>query len=119
MTGGKFRGVLLRLTDGDKFYGVSGDPKNLPRQGSFDWTKCTRTIKSSAFSQNTITVMPALTGDGTVWFDDLKIVKKSKAVAPAPAKPVQVQAAAPDMFDFSFKRGLPGWQKTLEQYLYP
>ena len=112
VTGGKYKGVLLRLTDGDKFYGVSGDPKNLPRQGSFDWTKCTRTIKSSAFSQNTITVMPALTCDGTVWFDDLKIVKKSKAVAPAPAKPVQVQAAAPDMFDFSFKRGLPGWQKN-------
>ena len=113
VTGEKNRGVLLRLTDGRNFYGISGDPKNLPRQGTFDWTKCTRTIRSSFFGRNEITVMPALTGEGTVWFDDVKIVKKGKSEKSAPAKAVQAApAAAPDMFDFSFGKGLPGWTKN-------
>ena len=74
--GGKYRGVLLRLTDENKFFAVSGDPKRLPRQGSFDWEKCTATFNSSIFSKSEIRVMPALTCDGTAWFADLKIEKK-------------------------------------------
>ena len=74
--GGKFRGVLLRLTDGKKFFGVSGDPKRLPQQGSFDWIKCTASFKSSIFDKPEIRVMPALSCDGTAWFADLTIEKK-------------------------------------------
>ena len=73
--GGKFKGVLLRITDGNNFFAVTGDQKNLPRQGTFDWTKCTRRLKSSFFKSSKVTVMPALTCLGTAWFDDLKIVK--------------------------------------------
>ncbi|MBE6392503.1 MAG: hypothetical protein E7044_00380 [Lentisphaerae bacterium] len=73
--GGKYKGALLRLTDGKNFFAVTADPKYLPQQGSFDWTKCTRRLKSSFFKSNKVTVMPILTCQGTVWFDDLKIVK--------------------------------------------
>lgn len=76
VSGGKFKGVLLRLTDGNKYFSVTGDPKNLPRQGTFDWTKCTRTVKSSFFGKSEIMLMPVLTCDGTAWFDDLRIEKK-------------------------------------------
>ena len=78
VTGGKYRGVLLRLTDGNKHFAITGDPKNLPRQGSFDWIKCTRTFNSSIFKNSKIKVMPALTCNGTVWFADLKIEKKKQ-----------------------------------------
>ena len=114
VSGGKNRGVLLRLTDGNRFFGVSGDPKNMPRQGSFDWEKCTRVLSSSLFSGEEITVMPALTCDGTAWFDDLTIVRKGKSVKPA-AKPAArpksaaAPATAPEDADFTFRAGLTGW----------
>ena len=79
VTGGKFKGVLLRLTDGKNFFAVTADPKYLPQQGTFDWTKCSRRLKSSFFKSNKVTVMPILTCQGTVWFDDLKIVRINKA----------------------------------------
>ena len=34
VTGGNFKGVLLRLTDGNGYFAVTGDPKNMPRQRS-------------------------------------------------------------------------------------
>ena len=79
VTGGKFKGVLLRLTDGKNFFAVTADPKYLPQQGTFDWTKCSRRLKSSFFKSNKVTVMPALTCQGTAWFDGLKIVRINKA----------------------------------------
>ena len=114
ISGGKNRGVLLRLTDGNRFFGVSGDPKNMPRQGSFDWEKCTRVLSSSSFSGEEITVMPVLTCDGTAWFDDLTIVRKGRSVKPA-AKPAAGPksaagpAVAPEDADLTFRAGLPGW----------
>ena len=76
VTGEKYRGVLLRLTDGKKYFAVTGDPKNMPRQGSFDWTKCVRTVKGSFFQNGKVIVVPALTCEGTAWFDDIRIEKK-------------------------------------------
>lgn len=75
ITGGKYKGVLLRLTDGKRFFAVTGRQDNLPQQGTFDWIKCTRRFKSSLFKNNQVTIMPALTCKGTAWFCNLKIVK--------------------------------------------
>ena len=79
VTGGQYQGVLLRLSDGRKRFAVTGDPKDIPRQGTFDWMKCTRSLKSSCFPGGEITVTPALTGKGTAWFDNITIVKKETA----------------------------------------
>ena len=47
-----------------------------PLKGTFDWTKFTRTVKSSFFKKAEVYVAPYLSAKGTVWFDDLKIEKK-------------------------------------------
>ena len=78
--GKKYTGALLRLTDGERHWAVTADAqKNIAVQGTFDWTKCVRSINSSQFKNNMVTVMPLLSCAGTVWFDDLKIVKKSNS----------------------------------------
>ena len=118
VNGEQYKGVLLRLTDGNNYFAVTGDAKNLPRQGTFDWTKCTRILRASFFKKSEIMVMPALTCEGTAWFADLKIVKKAKSASPASeTKPSEARQApaenrAADENDFMFAPGLPGWQRN-------
>ena len=114
VTGGKYKGVLLRLTDNKSFFAVTGASDNLPRQGTFDWTKCTRTFSSSRFKDPEIRIMPALTCEGTAWFADLSIVKKGKtAKTPAASAPA---AASAEEGDFAFAPGFPGWEKNCRNF---
>ena len=66
--------ALLWLNDGKKYMPVPADGYKT-MTGTFDWRKCTRTIKSSFFEKDILNVVPTMTGDGTAWFDSIRIEK--------------------------------------------
>ena len=68
--------ALLWLNDGKKYLLVPADGSKTMK-GTFDWRKCTRTIKSSFFGKDMINVVPTMTGNGTAWFDNIRIEKKT------------------------------------------
>ena len=79
---GKNLGARIILNAGKKWGRITSLPGNKPETGTFDWRQGKGIIDTSKFPDSRIKVDLNLTGKGTVWFDDLAIVKKK--VTPQP-----------------------------------
>ena len=79
---GKNLGARIILNAGKKWARITSQPKNQPETGTFDWRQGKGIIDTSKFPDSRIKLDLNLTGKGTVWFDDLVIVKKK--VGPEP-----------------------------------
>ena len=73
---GKNQGARIILNAGKKWERITSLPKNQPETGTFDWRQGRGIIDTSKFPDSRIKLDLNLTGKGTVWFDDLVIVKK-------------------------------------------
>ena len=98
-------GAGLFVSDGTKWYTLATPPL----KGTFEWTKFTRTIKGSFFKKSEVYVALYLSAKGTVWFDDIKIVKKE---ANTSAKNSARKEVKNTETDFAFEKDFPGWKKS-------
>ena len=80
---GKNQGARIVFNAGKKWRRITTQPDNKPDTGTFDWRKGTGILDTAEFPSSVIRFELNLTGEGTVWFSDLKLVKKG----PSAAKP--------------------------------
>ena len=74
---GKNQGALIAINAGGKWKRITSRFNNELETGTFDWKMASGIIDTSDFSDNRIRFELNLRGKGTVWFKDLKIVKKN------------------------------------------
>ena len=68
-------GARIMLNSGKKWGRAVADPKGEPDVGTFDWKKGRKIIDTSIFSSGKVTIILAIIGEGTVWYDALKLEK--------------------------------------------
>ena len=73
---GKNHGARIVLNSGKKWSRITAAPGNQPDTGTFDWKKGSGIIDTALYPDCKIRLELNLMGEGTVWFDDLVIVKK-------------------------------------------
>ena len=73
---GKNLGARIMLNAGKRWERITSLPGNKPETGTFDWRQGSGIIDTAKFPDSRIRLMLNLTGQGKVWFKDLKIAKK-------------------------------------------
>ena len=73
---GKNQGARIMLNAGKHWERITSLPGNKPETGTFDWRQGRGIIDTAKFPDSRIRFMLNLTGQGKVWFKDLKIEKK-------------------------------------------
>ncbi|MBQ6597736.1 MAG: hypothetical protein IJH79_09310 [Lentisphaeria bacterium] len=72
---GNNHGARIMLNSGKKWGRAVVNPKGEPDTGTFDWKKGRKIIDTSVFDSGKITLILAINGEGTVWYDALKLEK--------------------------------------------
>ena len=74
---GSGQGAKIILNAGQKWSRITTLMGNAPETGTFDWRTGKEVIDTAEFPDAKIRIELNLTGEGTVWFKDLKIEKKA------------------------------------------
>lgn len=73
---GKNQGARIMLNAGKHWERITSQPGNKPETGTFDWRQGSGIIDTAKFPDSRIRLMLNLTGQGKVWYKNLKIEKK-------------------------------------------
>ena len=73
---GKNQGARIVLNAGKRWERITSQPGGKPETGTFDWRQGRGIIDTAKFPDSRIRLTLNLTGQGKVWFKDLKITKK-------------------------------------------
>ena len=94
---GKNQGAAILLNAGKKWERITSLPGNQYETGTFDWKKGSGIIDTSHFPSTLIRVGLTLSGQGTVWFDEIVLSKKKSNAAVNQKKAVSFRRAYGDL----------------------
>ena len=72
---GNKRGASILLNSGKKWTLAVANPEGKPETGTFDWRKGRKIIDTSIYNSGEIRIYLRIGGQGTVWYDGLKLEK--------------------------------------------